>query len=69
MAERLNNIAYSNDQRQFNPRLVSLDIRTPDELVDFSNFLVTLGRDVSTGRHAHPPLSHKFLSLLFRFLL
>jgi hypothetical protein len=33
----------------FNPRSVSLDIRTPEELAAVNEFLVTLGRDVSAG--------------------
>ena len=61
MAERLNNIAYqqTNNAAQsihFNPRSVSLDIRTPEELAAVNEFLVTLGRDVS-GTNARPNLS------------
>ncbi|KAF9076053.1 hypothetical protein BDP27DRAFT_1414602 [Rhodocollybia butyracea] len=49
MAERLNNLAYSHSlsYSSFNPRSVSLDIRTPEELAAVNEFLVTLGRDVS----------------------
>ncbi|EEB96700.1 hypothetical protein MPER_04122, partial [Moniliophthora perniciosa FA553] len=54
MAERLNNLAYpphgnggNNPTGTFNPRSVSLDIRTPEELAAVNQFLVTLGRDVS----------------------
>ncbi|KAF5368629.1 hypothetical protein D9758_002320 [Tetrapyrgos nigripes] len=52
MAERLNYL-YSNSvpaggQTQFNPRSVSLDIRTPEELAAVNEFLLTLGRDVSS---------------------
>jgi hypothetical protein len=58
MAERLNNIAYQqvNNGAQpihFNPRSVSLDIRTPEELAAVNEFLVTLGRDVS-GTNVRP---------------
>ncbi|RDB28759.1 hypothetical protein Hypma_015750 [Hypsizygus marmoreus] len=61
MAERLNNIAYSqhpngngnHTSTNFNPRSVSLDIRTPEELAAVNEFLVTLGRDVS-GATARP---------------
>ncbi|KAF8167696.1 hypothetical protein B0H34DRAFT_26634 [Crassisporium funariophilum] len=56
MAERLNNIAYQqgnggghHQSNNFNPRSVSLDIRTPEELAAVNEFLVTLGRDVSGG--------------------
>ncbi|KDR85408.1 hypothetical protein GALMADRAFT_132105 [Galerina marginata CBS 339.88] len=54
MAERLNNIAYQQggavpNTSNFNPRSVSLDIRTPEELAAVNEFLVTLGRDVSGG--------------------
>ena len=55
MAERLNNIAYSQshpvntgNSAHFNPRSVSLDIRTPEELAAVNEFLLTLGRDVSS---------------------
>ncbi|KAF8973619.1 hypothetical protein BDZ97DRAFT_1775950 [Flammula alnicola] len=52
MAERLNNLAYQQNaghhpSSNFNPRSVSLDIRTPEELAAVNEFLVTLGRDVS----------------------
>jgi hypothetical protein len=58
MAERLNNITYqqSNSGAQtvnFNPRSVSLDIRTPEELAAVNEFLVALGRDVC-GTNARP---------------
>ena len=64
MAERLNNIAYQQNPHHhhnhhsssanFNPRSVSVDIRTPEELAAVNEFLVTLGRDVSgTSRHSH----------------
>ncbi|KZT30725.1 hypothetical protein NEOLEDRAFT_1053378 [Neolentinus lepideus HHB14362 ss-1] len=54
MAERLNRLAYSQDlsgheQTHFNPRSVSFDIRTPEELAAVNDFLVTLGRDVASG--------------------
>jgi hypothetical protein len=52
MAERLNNLAYAQSgghysNADFNPRSVSLDIRTPEELAAVNDFLLTLGRDVS----------------------
>ncbi|KAJ3811077.1 hypothetical protein F5876DRAFT_40435 [Lentinula aff. lateritia] len=49
MVARLNNMAYNHSQSNvpFNPRSVSLDIRTPEELAAVNEFLVTLGRDVS----------------------
>ena len=57
MAERLNDLAYANDvQYDFNPRSVSFDVRTPEELAAVNEFLITLGRDVagSVNRQAPP---------------
>lgn len=61
MAERLNNLVYhqhgnsgGNYNTSFNPRSVSLDIRTPEELAAVNEFLVTLGRDVSGGTRHQP---------------
>ena len=41
----------------FNPRSVSFDIHTPEELAAVNEFLITLGRDVTTTTRAHlfPP--------------
>lgn len=65
MAERLNNIAYQQNgpsahhpSSTFNPRSVSLDIRTPEELAAVNEFLVTLGRDVSGVPRPPVPASH-----------
>lgn len=60
MAERLNNLVYAQSgshysNSNFNPRSVSLDIRTPEELAAVNDFLLTLGRDVS-GISARPPV-------------
>ncbi|PPQ64498.1 hypothetical protein CVT26_002037 [Gymnopilus dilepis] len=60
MAERLNNIAYQSGGQlssNFNPRSVSLDIRTPEELAAVNEFLIALGRDVSgsTARAQQQP--------------
>jgi len=33
----------------FNPRSVSFDVRTPQELAAVNEFLITLGRDVAQG--------------------
>ncbi|KAG6817730.1 hypothetical protein H0H87_004521 [Tephrocybe sp. NHM501043] len=73
MAQRLEDLSYSRGNSHshghpsnFNPRSVSLDIRTPAELAAVNEFLVTLGRDVSGGgRHptsqpSHPPPSPAF---------
>jgi hypothetical protein len=61
MAERLNNL-YSHDSQNhnFNPRSVSFDIRTPEELAAVNDFLLTLGRDVSGagGRQSQPQSTH-----------
>ncbi|PPQ67163.1 hypothetical protein CVT25_005764 [Psilocybe cyanescens] len=68
MAERLNHIAYQQGGGQhpsnFNPRSVSLDIRTPEELAAVNEFLVTLGRDVSgaNGRQQQQGSSHSNFS-------
>ncbi|KAI0964449.1 hypothetical protein AcW1_001265 [Taiwanofungus camphoratus] len=67
MAARLNNIAYQHSLSPataaqvgppagnpgFNPRSVSFDIRSPEELAAVNEFLVTLGRDVAAGGNAH----------------
>ncbi|KAF8560175.1 hypothetical protein OG21DRAFT_1594118 [Imleria badia] len=57
MVERLNDIAYAHDvtQYDFNPRSVSFDVRTPEELAAVNDFLVTLGRDVTTSVHRPAP--------------
>ncbi|KAJ7446423.1 hypothetical protein B0H11DRAFT_2084700 [Mycena galericulata] len=47
--DRLNHMSYANHGHGFNPRSVSLDIRTPEELAAVNDFLITLGRDVSDG--------------------
>ncbi|KAL1749007.1 hypothetical protein HDZ31DRAFT_28490 [Schizophyllum fasciatum] len=48
MAERLNQLAaYQSQDVGFNPRSVSFDIRTPEELSAVNEFLVTLGRNVA----------------------
>ena len=63
MAERLDNIAYQQQSAtgvqhpNFNPRSVSVDIRTPEELAAVNEFLLTLGRDVSGGRQQQPSSS------------
>lgn len=60
MAERLNSIAYTHDGSQrdaFNPRSVSFDVRTPEELAAVNEFLLALGRDV-TSVHHRPNQSH-----------
>ena len=71
MVERLSNLAYlSNNQSHgggagggyglaplFNPRSVSFDIHTPEELAAVNEFLITLGRDVTTTTRAHPVLT------------
>jgi len=65
MAERLDDIAYgqTGSYNTFNPRSVSLDIRTPEELAAVNQFLVTLGRDVSAPRQSlHSSNPHSSLS-------
>ncbi|KIK70767.1 hypothetical protein GYMLUDRAFT_32817 [Collybiopsis luxurians FD-317 M1] len=59
MAERLNNLAFNHSHfNAFNPRSVSLDIRTPEELAAVNEFLVTLGRDVSSSISSSRPSYH-----------
>ena len=68
MVERLSNLAYlsnniSSNQSHggggyslapmFNPRSVSFDIHTPEELAAVNEFLITLGRDVTTTTRPH----------------
>lgn len=66
MAERLNNMVYSQEathEHSFNPRSISLDIRTPEELAAVNEFLVTLGRDVTGVHHRtqnNPASSDRF---------
>ncbi|KZT74932.1 hypothetical protein DAEQUDRAFT_13910 [Daedalea quercina L-15889] len=68
MAARLNTLAYqptatgpaasSTSQTGFNPRSVSFDIRSPEELAAVNEFLITLGRDVANTAPRithHPP--------------
>ncbi|KAJ7751257.1 transcription factor PacC [Mycena maculata] len=50
MVDRLNHMSYSHHGHNFNPRSVSLDIRTPEELAAVNDFLITLGRDVADER-------------------
>ena len=55
MAERLNNITYQGAPANFNPRSISLQIRTPEELAAINQFLLTLGRD-TIGPTQPPPV-------------
>ncbi|KAL6307717.1 hypothetical protein BKA93DRAFT_823067 [Sparassis latifolia] len=68
MADRLNTLAYQHavsanaqgshsgslppGSSMFNPRSVSFDIRSPEELAAVNDFLITLGRDVANGGSA-----------------
>lgn len=70
MAARLNSLAYQQqamgavtgahsvaNNAMFNPRSVSFDIRSPEELAAVNDFLLTLGRDVAgaaNGSRSHP---------------
>ncbi|KAG1828380.1 hypothetical protein EV424DRAFT_1485021 [Suillus variegatus] len=63
MVERLNNLTYAQDSAhydEFNPRSVSFDVRTPEELAAVNEFLVTLGRDVTGNNRAPQDLSGRF---------
>ncbi|TFK56560.1 hypothetical protein OE88DRAFT_1649919 [Heliocybe sulcata] len=64
MVERLNRLygqgLDGQDQANFNPRSVSFDIRTPEELAAVNDFLITLGRDVAAGgAQRHPQVQHQ----------
>ncbi|EIN14022.1 hypothetical protein PUNSTDRAFT_32006, partial [Punctularia strigosozonata HHB-11173 SS5] len=54
MVERLNNLVYQSapNAGSFNPRQVSLDIRSEEELAAVNQFLVALGRDVASNSAA-----------------
>ncbi|OCB87889.1 hypothetical protein A7U60_g5026 [Sanghuangporus baumii] len=63
MAERLSSLAYAHQQYgssssssssqqrppNFNPRSISLDIHSPEELAAVNDFLLTLGRDIASA--------------------
>lgn len=74
MAERLSSLVFAQQygplppshnqqqhqqqQSQFNPRSISLDIRTPEELAAVNEFLLQLGRNVTSSgmpSSQHPP--------------
>jgi hypothetical protein len=72
MADRLTSLAYadvtgSDPGSIFNPRSVSLDIRTPEELAAVNQFLLTLGRDVITLHEARPSSSIQAFSHYFDY--
>lgn len=59
MADRLTSLAYANvtgsdSNATFSPRSISLDIRTPEELAAVNQFLLTLGRDVTSLHEPRP---------------
>jgi hypothetical protein len=59
MADRLTSLSYTDvaasaSNGAFSPRSVSLDIRSPEELAAVNQFLLTLGRDVTS---VHEPRS------------
>lgn len=59
MADRLTSLTYSDVTGSdfncnFNPRSVSLDIRSPEELAAVNQFLLTLGRDVASVHEPRP---------------
>ncbi|KAI9454160.1 hypothetical protein BJY52DRAFT_774192 [Lactarius psammicola] len=69
MAERLTSLAYanSNANTNFNPRSVSLDIRSPEELAAVNNFLLTLGRDVVSVHESRPSSNTQAYSSYFDY--
>lgn len=72
MADRLTNLSYTDvagsaSNGTFSPRSVSLDIRSPEELAAVNQFLLTLGRDVTSVHESrtsstsnNQPYSHFF---------
>jgi hypothetical protein len=70
MADRLTSLAYTDVtgpavNGTFSPRSVSLDIRSPEELAAVNQFLLTLGRDVTSVQESRSssnsqPYSHYF---------
>jgi hypothetical protein len=61
MADRLTSlvgvgadVTGSDSNGTFNPRFVSLDIRSPEELAAVNQFLLTLGRDVTSVHESRP---------------
>ena len=72
MADRLTSLSYTDvagsvSNGTFSPRSVSLDIRSPEELAAVNQFLLTLGRDVtsvheprSSSSSNSQPFSHYF---------
>lgn len=76
MAERLSSLAHSHaaqshatmQQQQaqhgpsFNPRSVSFDIRSPEELAAVNEFLITLGRDVTGPTSVPRNMGHQEFS-------
>lgn len=69
MAERLTSLAYANSSANvnFNPRSVSLDIRSPEELAAVNNFLLTLGRDVVSVHESRPSSNTQAYSSYFDY--
>jgi hypothetical protein len=71
MADRLTSLTYADvtgtdSNGNFNPRSVSLDIRTPEELAAVNQFLLTLGRDV-TFHDSRPSSSSQAFSHYFDY--
>ncbi|KAF7337443.1 hypothetical protein MSAN_02217100 [Mycena sanguinolenta] len=62
MADRLDRLNYSH-HNGFNPRSVSLDIRTPEELAAVNDFLITLAATSPMPPRALPPPSRRALLL------
>ena len=70
MADRLTSLAYTDvtnsaSNGTFSPRSVSVDIRSQEELEAVNQFLLTLGRDVTSVQESRPnsnsqPFSHYF---------
>jgi hypothetical protein len=70
MADRLTNLTHpnptgSNASSSFSPRSVSLHISSPEELAAVNQFLLTLGRDVTSLHETRPISDSQMYSHLF----
>jgi hypothetical protein len=70
MADRLTSLTYPNATGSdaggtFNPRSVSLHISSPEELAAVNQFLLTLGRDITSVHESRPTSNSQMYSHLF----
>ena len=72
MADRLTSLTCTNTTGSnvggtFSPRSISLDIRSPEELAAVNQFLLTLGRDVTSTHEIRPTSSDPTYSHFFDY--